>query len=87
MVVHADTVPKDSACSSYSTERDVGSSWKKSKIALAIYIAVLFLCTQSKGIQSMILYVHVVNFPFWLKDTAYHGLPEARNIAGVLLCL
>lgn len=58
------------------------SGWVKSKWALVVYVAVFLACTQSKVIQSMIIYAHVVNFPFWLHDTAYHGLPDARTIHG-----
>lgn len=58
------------------------ASWKSYKFAFVLYAVVFFVCTLSKGVQSMILYVHMVNFPFWLTDTAYHGLPDARNIEG-----
>lgn len=63
---------------------EVVSSWSKWKVFIVVYVAAFVICTQSKLIQSMILYVHVVNFPFWLSDTAYHGLPDARTILGDL---
>ena len=75
-------MPKKSCDDSENNLRDVSSSWyKKSRVAVAVYAAIFLLCIQSKCIQSIILYVHLVNFPFWLSDTAYHGLPDARNIA------
>jgi hypothetical protein len=54
-----------------------GSKWKW---LLVVYAVVFCVCTQSKLVQSIFLYVHVVNFPFWLNDPSHHGLPDARNI-------
>ena len=58
--------------------------WKLGRVIwiLTVVMGLLGIFIQSKAVQSVILYTHVMNYPFWLHDTAYHGLPEARNIKG-----
>ena len=47
-----------------------------------LYAVGCLLLLRSETLQGLVLYLHVINFPFWLHDTDYHALPEARTIQG-----